>query len=179
MNRYEDVTPDVLELAKKIQKEYFPENETVSVKYLFDTKEKKSEGRTVLGTCQKASDLVRLLTKDEVEDLEGFAYIIYLDKLAYTNMNEEDKIRLIRHEQRHIHFDLDATKQYKINPHNVEDFIEEIELNKEDISWATKNAAIVSAMYEQAKNKEKEKDEFLDIEVADTPIKYRIHTRRG
>jgi len=153
-DRFEDVGGDVLQLAREIQEGYFPENEDLNIKYLFDLKERISDGRHVLGRCQRTNDVIRHFTKGEVKDLSG---IIYLDKLAYLNMSQEDRIRLIRHEQRHILYDPESTHPYKIAPHNIEDFIEEIDINKQDFSWLSKNAVIAEALYYQAKEEQKKK----------------------
>ena len=149
MIRFEDVSEDVLTLAEKVQEEHFPLLKDILIKYLFDLEKRTRNGSLVLGRCWKANDLVKFLTAKETIDMEGFPYIITLDKVAYENMEEKDRVRLLRHEQRHILIDYEAKQPYKIYPHNVEDFIEEIELNGDDPRWASRITEMIETIYEQ------------------------------
>ena len=157
MLRFEDCVSDVIDLAREVQAEFFTELRSVKIKYVFDLKKRLSNGKIVLGRCQKANDMIRYLTIDESGDDEGFAYIIYLDKCAWSNIERNDKIRLIRHELRHIDIDMDSARNpYKISPHDVEDFMEEIELNRDDLRWAERVAGLTEQIYEQRRDQESE-----------------------
>src|SRR3990172_2570231 len=115
MIRFEDVTEDAIKLANEVQEKYFPELVNVKIKYLFDLKQRTSGGKVCLGRCQKTDDLVKLFTIEESGDEEGYQYVISLDKVAYTNIEDVDRIRLLRHEQRHVLYLGDEAKQpYKI-----------------------------------------------------------------
>ena len=98
-------------------------------------------------------------------DEEGYQYVISLDKVAYTNIEDVDRIRLLRHEQRHVLYLGDEAKQpYKIYPHDVEDFISEIEINADDPRWAFRVASLVATIYEQMADQEK--DEKNSVEAS-------------
>ncbi len=158
MIRFEEVTEDVVRLANEVQTKYFPELVNVKIKYLFDLKQRTSEGKTVLGRCLKPDDLVRHFTVNEAGDEEGYQYVITLDKVAYTNIEDIDRIRILRHEQRHVlYLGDDATQPYKIYPHDIADFIVEIELNAENPRWASRVASLAENIYEQMKEQEKDK----------------------
>jgi len=151
--RFEEVTQDVLDLLSEIKGEYFPSLRNVDIKVLFDLKKRQSGGKLILGRCQKSNDLIKYLTLEEAE--EGIPYIIYLDKCVWDNIERIDKIRLLRHELRHIFIDIDSEKNpYKILPHDIEDFAEEVELNKDDVRWASRVANLASEIYEQRRDAE-------------------------
>ena len=102
MIRFENVGDDVVNLASGIQEELFPELINVKIKYLFDLKKRTSGGKIILGRCQKTDDLVKYFSTEEARDAEGYQYIITVDKVAWDNIENIDKIRLHRHELRHI-----------------------------------------------------------------------------
>lgn len=154
--RFEDVTTDVKDLAREIISEYFPELRNTKINYLFDLKKRLSNGKLVLGKCQKTSEVIRHLTIDEAHDEDGFVYIIYLDKCAWSNIEREDKVRLLRHELRHVLLDPEAKNPYKIAPHDIEDFAEEVELNRDDVRWAERVANLAEQIYEQQREQEEE-----------------------
>jgi predicted metallopeptidase len=149
-NRYEDVPQDVIDILLEVRREYFPELRNAKIKVLFDTKKRSSGGKLTLGRMQKTNDLLRHLTTGEAEDEEGYDYIMYLDKAAFTNITRDDKIRLVRHELRHCHFDLEANSNpYKLVGHSVEDFYEEIELNQDEPRWGERVVAVAESVYNQ------------------------------
>ncbi len=164
MIRFEDVTEDVIRLANDIQTKYFPELVNVKIKYLFDLKERTSGGKTTLGMCHKTDDIEKLLSAEEARDEDGYQYIITLDKIAYMNIEDVDRIRLLRHELRHVLYLGDEAKQsYKIYPHDVTDFITEIELNADDPRWAMRVASLASNIYEQMKDAEKDEKNLVEV----------------
>lgn len=154
--RFEDASQDCVDLVKEVQAEYFPELRNVKMKVLFDLKKRMSNGKVVLGRCARSNDLVKHLTAEEANDEEGIPYIIYLDKVVFDNTERTDRVRLIRHELRHILIDLDAKNPYKIAPHDIEDFAEEVTLNQDDVRWASRVADLADAIYEQMRDQEAE-----------------------
>ncbi len=157
--RFEDVSDSVVRLADEIQEDYFPELVNVKIKFLFDLKKRMSNGKVVLGRCQKTTDVVKYFTIGESGGDEGYHYIIYLDKCAWDNIERTDQIRLIRHEMRHIEYDIDAKNPYKIQPHDIEDFAEEIELNIDDTRWASRVASLAEEIYSQRRDQEADEEE--------------------
>jgi Zn-dependent peptidase ImmA (M78 family) len=154
MTRYEDAGQDVKDLAKEIIAEFMPELRSVKINYLYDLKKRKSGGFYTLARCQKSNDLIKYLTIDESGDEEGYQYIIYLDKMIWNNIEKPDKIKLLRHELRHVWIDPDAKSPYKLCDHDVSDFYEEIELNVDDPRWSERLSGLVESLYEQEEDME-------------------------
>jgi hypothetical protein len=155
MIRYNDVTQEVLDLLQEVRAEYFPELRQVKIMVLFDLKKRTHGGKIVLGRCQKSNDLIKHLTIDEANDEEGMVFIIYLDHVAWENIERVDKIRLMRHELRHILLDTESERNpYKLIPHDIEDFAEEIELNQDDVRWASRVCSLTETIYDQQRDQE-------------------------
>ena len=158
MIRFENVSDEIILLANEIQEKWFPELIDVKIKYLFDLKKRTSGDKIILGRCQKTDDLVKYFSVEEARDAEGYQYIITIDKVACDNIEKYDKIRILRHELRHILvWEKEDKTIYKIHPHDIEDFVEEIELNREDPRWSLRIGALISDIYEQQEEIEKEK----------------------
>jgi len=150
--RYEEVNDEVMSVLKEVRKEYFPELKNAKIKVLFDIKKRKSGGMLVLARIMKTNDLLRHLTKDEAEAMEGYDYIIALDKTCWENIIRDDKIRIMRHELRHAYFDIESEDNpYKLQNHSISDFYEEVEYNKDDPRWRERLASVVEDIYEQKK----------------------------
>ena len=99
--RYEEVNEDVLSLLREVRGEYFPELKNAKIKALFDIKKRKSGGMLVLARIMKTNDLLRHLTIDEAEAIEGYDYIIALEKTCWEDIIRDDKARVLSHELRH------------------------------------------------------------------------------
>jgi hypothetical protein len=156
--RYEEVTPMVLKMLKELKAKDFSELKNAKIKVLFDLKKRKSGGRIILGRIMKTNDLIRLLTKDEVEVVEGYDYIITLDKKCWDNIPDEDRMRILRHELRHAHFDIEAENDpYKLVTHSISDFYEEVETNQKDPRWRERVGTLAEDIYEQEKEAQAEK----------------------
>jgi hypothetical protein len=148
MGKFEDVSENVYEMMKNVIKEHFPELVNARFKILFSTKKKTSGGKICFAWIQKTNDLIRHLTTEEADSEDGYDYIIYIDKLIWDNIEETDRIRLMRHELRHTHVDLESSSNpYKIRGHSIEDFYSEIELNKDDPRWAQRVAVVAESLY--------------------------------
>jgi len=150
--RYEEVSDEVDTMLREIKAQYFPELKNAKIKALFDLKKRKSGGLIVLGRIMKTNDLLRHLTIDEAGAVEGYDYIVTIDKLCWDNIEKIDKERLIRHELRHAVFDIESeSNPFKIQDHTVSDFYEELEYNKDDPHWREKLCTLVNDIYEQQK----------------------------
>lgn len=156
--RYEEATPAVIKMLKDIKAKDFGELKNAKIKVLFDLKKRKSGGRIVLGKIMKTNDLIRLLTKDEVEVIEGYDYIITLDKKCWDHIVDEDRIRILRHELRHAYYDVESENDpYKLVTHSITDFYEEVEANRNDPRWRERVGTLVEDIYEQEKEARLEK----------------------
>lgn len=149
MSRFEDAPDQVVELMNRIRKEVFPELRSAKIKVLYDTKKRKSGGKLVLGRMQKTNDLLRHLTVEEANDESGYDYILYLDKACFENVEELDRVRLIRHELCHCEVDIESeSNPYKLKDHEISDFYSEIDFNKDDSRWGERCAIVAESVYE-------------------------------
>jgi hypothetical protein len=156
--RYEEATPMVLDMLKELKAKDFSELKNAKIKVLFDLKKRKSGGQIILGKIMKTNDLIRLLTKDEVEVIEGYDYIITLDKKCWDNIPDDDRVRILRHELRHTHFDIESENDpYKLVSHSISDFYEEVEANQKDPRWRERVGTLAEDIYEQEKEAQAEK----------------------
>lgn len=156
-HRFIEASEEAIALTDKIRTEYFPLLETAVIKVLFDTRKRTRGNRIVLGRMLKANDLIRKLTDQLAE--EGCDYIMFLDRIVFENTTPANKARLIRHELRHCKVVGTPEKpKYKIIPHDIEDFVIEIELNQDDVGWARDAAQLASDIYDQIEEDKKEKE---------------------
>jgi len=146
-HRYEDVTPDVVELVNVVLEEHFDELIGAKIKPIFDTKKRTHGGRVVLGRMQKCNELVKFLTNDQAISPEGFDFFLYLDKNIYQAMHEEQRKELVFHELCHCGVDFDRSDPYYVVPHDVETFYKEIEFHADDPRWYEKLSVIAEAVY--------------------------------
>lgn len=154
MTRYENVQDSIINLVEEIRDEDFQHLEAANIKVVLDNKERKSKGSTVLGRMKKANDFERYLTEDDIN--EGYDYIMFIDKKA-SQLDENYVRRIIAHELQHCDYDPDKANPWGIRDHEVQDFYDEIEKNKDDPRWAEIVVGIVSAQYEEERERNKKK----------------------
>lgn len=154
--RFESVDENVYEMLETVRSKYFPDLLNAKIKCLFDTKKRTKGGRVVLASIKKTNDLLKLLTAKEAKDNEGFTYLIFIDKVIWNNIENKDKVRLLRHELRHTSVSIDDEKDpYKIVPHDFEDFREEVKLNSDDPDWASRIVTLAEDIYAQIDEQKK------------------------
>jgi hypothetical protein len=153
--RYEDVTEDVVEVFLNVLERVFPLYQYLKFKLVFDTKRKVSKARLVFASVELASDKIKFFSKDNVA-VDGYDYILVIDRKAWELANAKDRERLIRHEMRHVF--VDEKGVCKLIGHEIEDFYAEIEANKDDPEWGRKLAILVNDVYEQEKEIKKSKN---------------------
>ena len=146
MARFENDDGSLKRVCNEVISKYFPNfsDLMVKVKLIFDTKKVTRHGKIVLGSCKLTNEMLKYLTEAEIE--EGYDYFIIINKKAWELADKKDKIRLLRHELRHIF--IDEKGNFKVAPHDIEDFSEEIELNKDNPNWALNLALMVEAAYD-------------------------------
>lgn len=155
--RYEEAPDNLYELMNRIIAKYeMTYIDGARILIILDTKMKMSNKKLSLGFMKRTNDMLRFLTIDAEEGealLSGYDYIMRLDKFAVHLASAEQLEKLMRHELRHCHFDPDKKKNpWQIRPHDIEDFSEEIELNKDDPAWGKDLAHKVSAAYAREKD---------------------------
>jgi len=147
--RFEECTNDVIEIMAEVIKRHFPELISCNICLIFDLKKRLKGGNVVLATIQKPNEMLRFFTIDEAGGSgEGYDYVMRIDKNAWDNIDDIDKIRLIRHELRHTVVDFDSNAPYKLRDHSITDFYSEVKLNEDDPRWAERVCAITLSAYE-------------------------------
>ena len=152
MNRYEDCNEKFVEMFLQVLEERFPMYGNLKFKLIFDLKKKVNKGKVCLGSISLATDKVKYFTKDNVA-IEGYDYVIILDKKAWELASDEDRKRIISHELRHVF--IDDKDRLKILPHDISDFVAEQKLNHDNPDWGIKLATLVNDIYEQEKEMQK------------------------
>jgi len=155
MTRYLEDDGTLRDAYDKVVQQYFPYMANAATKLIFDTKRKQKNKRIVLGSIKLAKDMEKFLTKNEVE--YGYDYFIFMDKTVWSCANDDDRIRLMRHECRHM--TTNDQGDFALDPHDVEDFAAEIDLNIEKPDWALRLAELAEAVYEQEKAAQKKMGE--------------------
>ena len=150
--RFEDAPDHAYDLMSGLIATHFKELGNCKILILMDLKERKTGDMITLGRMTKANDLTRHLTIDESGSETGYDYIMYLDKLMWKNIDDSDRIRVIRHELRHTHVDIDSKQPYKLRPHTIEDFHSEVKLNEDDPRWRERVGMFVASKYESLKS---------------------------
>ena len=145
-SRFEDVTDTHYKMMQEIIGKSFPHLNSAVIELVFDTKKRMTGGKYTIGKLQKSNDFTRHLSSSNSAP-EGVDYFLYLDKLIFENIDEADKTRIIRHELQHAEVDYEKTNPYGIRDHEITDFYEEVEFNKEDPRWVERVATVADALY--------------------------------
>jgi len=151
MNRYEDVNDDVVEVFLRVMEERFPKYQPYKFKLIFDLKKRVSKKKIVLASVEMSSAKIRFFSVDNIA-IEGYDYVLTVDKNAWDVASDKDKVRLISHELSHVY--IDETGKPKLIGHDISDFYLEMKHNEDDPEWSRNLAFIVEAMYDQEKDKE-------------------------
>ncbi|MFA5110807.1 MAG: putative metallopeptidase [Desulfobaccales bacterium] len=150
--KYEHVPEYIDKIYEKLKAQHFPYLANAKILFLVNKKKMVQKGNIALGKIMKPSELVRFLSKDEAPE-DGYDYIMLLDGKLLSHCEEGDIERVLRHELRHTFFDSDSnTNPYKLVDHDFSDFYAEVELNKDDPTWAQRVSQSVSLMYDQEKD---------------------------
>ena len=136
--------PDhILEMYETLRAQYFPHLANANL-FLINKKKMISKGNIALGKIVRPNDLVKFLSKEEAPE-NGYDYIMLLDNKLIAHCDDTDIKRVLRHELRHTFFDSDSLNTpYKLVDHDFSDFYDEVELNKDDPTWAKRVAQTVS-----------------------------------
>jgi len=154
MGRFYVASDDVYDLLHTLVDERFPNLRTANVKIFMDTKLQKDRltGKIKFSYIKLTNEVEKLLTIDG-HHLYGVDYFMFINDLVWELAGDKDKKRLISHELRHCF--VDDKGNYRLVKHDIEDFYDEIELNKDDPMWGSALSIIVDAKYEQIKAEER------------------------
>jgi len=154
-SRFEIAPSWVVELMEEVRKEYFRGYLAwVRIAVLWDTKRREKGGQLVVGRIKKAGDVEKLLAEGHLvpaDDIDGLTYMMFLDKAIFEALEKMDRVRIIRHELRHIWIEITDTGkvQYKIREHDIQDFQAEVDLNGADPDWRKRVAMVSLAVYDE------------------------------
>ena len=145
-NRFEDADEATVNMVRTVVQDDFPQLLNANFSIVFDNKKRMKGGAYTLGRMKKTNETERLLSATNVME-DGFDYILFLDRVVFTAAEDSDKIRLIRHELQHCQVDMEKDQPYLLRDHEVTDFYEEIEHNKDDPRWGERLAVMAESIY--------------------------------
>jgi hypothetical protein len=161
MHRYEEADNNLTEVFLDVVEKVFPQYQHFRFKLLYDLKKRVSQGKITLASIELPNPKVKFFSRDKIA-VDGYDYLVIVDKKAWELSSEAVKPRLIRHEMRHVFVSEDGSP--KIVGHEIEDFYAEIELNKDAPEWRRNLSMLVSDIYDQEKImlKEGKKKEIIE-----------------
>lgn len=133
-----------LELIEKT----FPELSGYSFGLLFREKIKRSRGGVIVAQICMPTKLLSYFAKND--DGNPFDFLLIADEMAWACARDEDRIRIIRHELRHVNISEKGVP--RLVDHDFQDFYAEVDLNADDPSWLQKLVEITLAGYNQVKD---------------------------
>jgi len=133
-----------LDMIEKI----FPELSGYSFGLLFREVIKKSRGGVILAEVCQPGKLLSYYAKND--NGNPFDFLIIVDEMVWACANPEDKIRIMRHELRHIN--LSEKGVPRLIGHDFQDFYVEVDLNKDNPSWCQHLIEVTLAGYNQVKD---------------------------
>jgi len=130
----------------------FPELTGYSFGLLYREKIKKSKGGVILAEVCRPGKLLSYFAKNDAG--KPFDFLIVVDEMAWVCAREKDRIRIMRHELRHIH--ISDKGAIMLRGHDFQDFYVEVDLNADDPSWCQKLVEVTLAGYDQVKDGQKD-----------------------
>ena len=154
-SRYEEAPSQVVNQVQTVINSSFPAVRNANISVVFDTKKRSSGGKFVLGRMMRPNDLIRFLTESNLKP-EGVDYVLFLDKLTYEAISEDDQVRIIRHELQHCDVDPENEKDpFRLRDHEITDFYDEIKYNEKDPRWLERVGLVAASVHEKDKEDEK------------------------
>ena len=148
MSRFEEGTQEATEVLNEVIDENFHELEGASIKFLFDTKKRKSGGKYISGKLQKTSELTKHLSADNLNP-RGHDYILYIDKNIWSEIPRADKKRLIFHYLSYAEIDFEKNEPYKTKNCDFYGFFDELTYNNDDPHWGQRIDQVAESIYEK------------------------------
>jgi hypothetical protein len=152
MIRFEDSDESLVTVFLEVLEGRFPHLQFLNFKLVYDLKKRIKGGKIVLANIELASPKIKYFSQD-AQAAEGYDYILFVDKKAWELSIDKDKRRIISHELRHVF--VDEKDKAKLVGHEIEDFYQEIELNKDDPEWGRNLIRIMADVYDQEKEMSK------------------------
>lgn len=152
MSQFRKADSSVYTTFLDLIEQVFPELTGYSFGLLYREKIKKSRGGVILAEICQPSKLLSYFAKNDAGN--PFDFLIIVDEMAWCCAKETDRIRIIRHELRHINMSDKGVA--RLIGHDFEDFYAEVDLNADDPSWGQKLVEVVVAGYDQVKAGERD-----------------------
>lgn len=149
--KYDDAPESLYQMYEDLKGKHFPHLANAKILLLLNKRKMMLKGNIVLGKIVKPSDLLRYLSRNEAPE-DGYDFIILFDNKLVMHCEDSDIERVMRHELRHIFFDAESKNPYHLIDHDFTDFYDEVELNKDDPTWAKRVSQTVSLIYHQEKD---------------------------
>lgn len=156
MNRYEDCDESLVSVFLRVVEERFPSYGNLKFKLVYDLKRRVKNGKILLASIEPASAKIKYFSKDD-NAVDGYDYVLTVDRLAWDRAEEDDRIRLISHQLCHVF--VDEMGKCKKLPHDISDFAVEVERNKDKPNWHINLSMLVDDIYGQEKDMKKSKKE--------------------
>jgi predicted SprT family Zn-dependent metalloprotease len=148
---YELASERVVEMIQEIRREHFMDSTNAKILTFVRHKMKKKHGRLVLADISKPSKREKFFSTFMTDDGQPYDYVIEIDGKIVEHAEEEDLVRVLRHELRHIFVDPEKKDPYKLIDHDFSDFLVEVELNQLDPTWCSRVSRVIMDIYEQEK----------------------------
>lgn len=146
-SRFEEATTDVVEKVQYVIRNKFPQLNGCNIEVVMDLKKRKSGGKFVLVNLQKATPILKHISANNANP-DGVDYILYIDKLVYTELSDRDKERLIAHGLYHADVDFEKENPYATRKATVQTFYEEIQDNEDDARWSERFDLMAESLYD-------------------------------
>jgi len=153
--RYANAGEEEYAILTEVRNKWFDHLQEARIRILFDLKKRQSGKKLVLARIYKTNDLIKHLTLSEKET-DGTDLIIFLDKVCWDAIQRPEKIRIMRHELRHVEVELGKKQPFVIVGHDIEDFVAEVKENQDDVDWRRSVVELTSEIYQQKEEEEKE-----------------------
>lgn len=156
MGRFYEADQSVVKIMTDLiyEEGRFPNLRGAKIKIVMDSKPKvdKLTETVTFASIKLANDVEKYLTKDGY-NIEGIDYIMFINDIVWELADDTNKRRIISHELRHTF--IDDKGNYKVVKHDLEDFYAEVELNKDDPTWAQDLGVVALTKIEQMKEEAK------------------------
>lgn len=145
--RYEPAVEETLNILREVIDNKFASLTQAVITVLMDTKKRKSGGNLVLAKLQKTNEVQRYLTMDD-DNPDGVDYFLFIDKLIFTNVEDEDKKRILYKALLHADVNFEKTIPYGIKSLTNDDFHREQEASG-DPQWEARVLTIGESLYDE------------------------------
>lgn len=165
--KYADCNKEVYDILKETINEFFPSdyyinNESMNIRVMYYSKMRKHRGNVVAAYITKFTDLEDYLATRVDKDTTH--YVIFIDWYIWNSLEKNYKKRLLRHELRHIHVDVNKKGELVLGlqGHDFEDFKVDIRYESSaeggDPNWHDVLADVGMRVHEELKKKQKNEE---------------------